>query len=284
MKARFCFAIVWLVLLPLGELASAQMNGPSAMPRRTQEISDETFSHLIVPLLKEYCFDCHNADLPEADIDLSQNQSLKDLRRHTGQWLKVRDILRSGQMPPKDSEQMNEQESQALQSWIRDFLLAESEKSAGDPGPVLLRRLNNEEYNYVIQDLTGVIGLEPTREFPVDGAAGEGFINTGAAQAMSPSFVSKYLAAAKEVASHVVFLPDGLRFSKETTRRDQTDAMMEKIREFYSRYSDSGRGSSVNLQGIQLETNHTSALALEAYFTAALGEREAIHAGLRTIE
>ena len=35
-----------------------------------------------------------------------------------------------------------------------------------------LRRLNNAEFTYTIRDLTGV-ELDPTRDFPVDGAAGE---------------------------------------------------------------------------------------------------------------
>ena len=45
----------------------------------------------------------------------------------------------------------------------------------GDPGPVVLRRLSNAEYNYTISDLTG-LDLDPTREFPIDGAAGEGLL------------------------------------------------------------------------------------------------------------
>ena len=35
-----------------------------------------------------------------------------------------------------------------MQTWVREFLVREAEATAGDPGPVVLRRLNNEEYNY----------------------------------------------------------------------------------------------------------------------------------------
>ena len=41
--------------------------------------------------------------------------------------------------------------------------------TAGDPGPVLARRLSNSEYDYTIRDLTGV-DIRPTRAFPVDPA------------------------------------------------------------------------------------------------------------------
>ena len=92
----------------------------------------------------------------------------------------------------------------SCEPWVRKFLAHEARAQAGDPGPVVLRRLNNSEYTYALQDLTGVSSLDPAKEFPVDGAAGEGFINSGAAQAMSPSLFTKYLDAAKAVSQHAV--------------------------------------------------------------------------------
>ena len=84
--------------------------------------------------------------------------------------------------------------------------------AAGDPGRVIVRRLSNTEYDNTIRDLTGV-DLHPTRQFPSDGAAGEGFTNAGDALGMSPGLLQKYFNAAKEVAAHAVLLPDGIRFS-----------------------------------------------------------------------
>ena len=60
-------------------------------------------------------------------------------------------------------------------------------------------------------DLERFNSLDPAREFPVDGAAGEGFTNVGAALVMSPALLSKYLEAAKDVASHMVLTPTGIR-------------------------------------------------------------------------
>ena len=141
--------------------------------------NDGVFERRVRPLLKTYCQECHAGDVTEADIDLSVFNSVDDARRQTDVWLKVRSILESGQMPPKDSPQPGDDERALLQTWVREFLTREAEATVGDPGPVVLRRLNNEEYNYTVRDLTGVEALNPTREFPVDGAAGEGFINTG---------------------------------------------------------------------------------------------------------
>ena len=125
-------------------------------------------------------------------------------------------------------------ERQALRDWLARYLKAEALAGAGDPGPVVLRRLSNAQYTYTLRDLTGV-PLDPAREFPVDGAAGEGFTNTGNALVMSPALLAKYFDAAKGVAAHAVPLPDGLRFSPGTTRRDWTDEAVERIRGFYCR-------------------------------------------------
>ena len=93
----------------------------------------------------------------------------------------------------------------SLLQWVNEFLTLEARARAGDPGPVVLRRLSNAEYTYTLRDLTGVDSLQPAREFPVDGAAGEGFTNTGNALVMSPTLIGKYLDAARTCQPRRVF-------------------------------------------------------------------------------
>src|SRR5204862_6399348 len=103
------------------------------------------------------------------------------------------------------------------------LLDAEATARAGDPGRVPLRRLSNAECDYTVRDLTGV-DLRPAKEFPADGAAGEGFTNAAEALTdVSPALLTKYLNAAKDVSEHAVLLPDGFRFSATRTRRAWTD-------------------------------------------------------------
>ncbi len=80
-----------------------------------------------------------------------------------------------------------------MADWIRSILDEVALSEAGDPGPVVIRRLSNWEYTYSIRDLTGIESLDPVRDFPVDGAAGEGFTNAGAALVMSPSLLTSTL-------------------------------------------------------------------------------------------
>ena len=237
----------------------------------------------VKPLLRQFCFECHAQGQAEADVDLQAIATTADVEDNVGVWLKVRTMLHSRQMPPVDSPQLSDGQHAILYDWVITFLKRQAEAMAGDPGPVILRRLNNEEYNYTVRDLTGVASLDPTREFPVDGAAGEGFINTGSAQAMSPSLVTKYLDAAKEVASHAVLTPDGMEFSDFTSRRDWTDERVARIRQFYDRYTVSD-DVYVEVGGAGRIANQGGAIPLSRYFAATLAERQTLLAGTTAID
>jgi hypothetical protein len=246
---------------------------------------DRAYQSEVRPLLEQYCHDCHGAgDVAEGDVDLAALEQWTDVNQHPTAWQKVAEMLRNRLMPPPDSAQPTETERATLQKWMTNYLTVAAQARAGDPGRVVLRRLSNAEYTYTIRDLTGVESLDPAREFPVDGAAGEGFTNTGSALVMSPALVTKYFEAAKEVAAHAELLPDGFRFSPHTTARDWTDDKLAEIRKFYAEYTDNSGGSTVNLQGIVFDTNQGGRLPLAKYLTATLVEREALESGSKTIE
>ena len=190
------------------------------------------------PLFQRYCWRCHNSQKHQADVNLNSFTSLADISKAPRTWQKVLEMLESRQMPPKIAKQPNDPERDRLQSWVRSFLKTEARAQAGDPGPVVLRRLSNAEYTYTVRDLTGVVDLQPARQFPTDGAAGEGFTNAGQALVMSSALLTKYLDAGKEIAAHAVLLPDGLRFSSKTTRRDCTNEILDQIRGIYRQYTD----------------------------------------------
>jgi hypothetical protein len=156
------------------------------------------------------------------------------MHRDLKPWHGVVDHLVVGDMPPQGSPQPTDAAKRRVIDWVREFLHREALTTAGDPGDVPLRRLSNTEYNATIRDLTGV-DLQPAREFPVDGAAGEGFTNAAESLTdVSPALLTKYLGAAHEIAEHAVLLPDGFRFAPGKTRRDWTDASTARLRAFYA--------------------------------------------------
>jgi hypothetical protein len=232
------------------------------------------FEQTIRPLLRDYCVTCHSTEQQEGELDLERFDSLDQVKQHPEVWEQVQEQLTLGEMPPADAQQLSPEQKQQLVEWVRTTLHEIALASAGDPGSVVLRRLSNHEYTYTLRDLTGVESLDPAREFPVDGAAGEGFTNVGSALVMSPALLTKYLDAAKEVAQHAVMLPDGIRFSPSTSAQDWTDEVLARIRNFYAQYTSRSTGDQVTLQGIDLDTGSGEGrLPLAEYLQALQGQR-----------
>ena len=128
-------------------------------------------------------------------------------------WETLADRLEAEEMPPaRAAKHPSAHERRAVLDWIRALLEGEAQKTAGDPGEVLARRLSNAEFDYTIRDLTRV-DIRPTREFPVDPANEAGFDNSGESLTMSPALFRKYLAAARAVADHLVLMPRGFVFA-----------------------------------------------------------------------
>ena len=239
------------------------------------------------PLLTRFCTGCHSTKKKAGELDLERFAALADVRRGTRAWQRVSEMLGKREMPPKEAMQPTAAQRAVLVKWVRRYLYAEALARAGDPGQVVLRRLSNAEYTFTVRDLTGV-ALDPAREFPGDNAAGEGFTNTGAGQAMSPALLGKYLDAGKQIASHATLLPEGIRFSIKNSRRDWTDEKLAEIRAFYRRFTrsnDLGVGDKVGNVNVHGNTRLGIAgqLPVERYMQATLAERDRLTEGKTTI-
>lgn len=236
----------------------------------------EPFDQTILPLLRQYCTKCHSTEEMQGELDLERFTTFDQVKQQAGIWESVQEQLAIGEMPPKDAPQMSADESRLLSTWVRQTLHEIAIASAGDPGPVVLRRLSNREYTYTLRDLTGVDSLDPAREFPVDGAAGEGFTNAGAALVMSPALLTKYLDAAKDVSRHLVLLDDGIRFSPSTSPQDWTNETLADIRAIYTKYTTSGDAATSVQQGIALPVGTDEGrLPVQRYLDALQGRGEA---------
>jgi hypothetical protein len=223
------------------------------------------YAEKVKPVLAKYCLSCHSTQKKKGDLDLERFAGMAAIRKDLKPWPMLIENLENGEMPPKKSPQPSAEERKLLTTWTRAMLDVEARARAGDPGRVVVRRLNNAEFNNSIRDLTGV-DLQPARDFPVDGAAGEGFANAGDALVMSPTLLNKYLAAAKDVAAHAVLLPDGFRFSPAKTRRDWSNEAVASLHAFYAPYVPEGK------------------LPIKAYLAATIHSREDIASGKITLD
>jgi mono/diheme cytochrome c family protein len=205
--------------------------------RPTDRAIGDAFDAKVRPFVQTYCVKCHGAEEPEADLNLGAFESLDQVVEKHGDWALVLEMLDDQEMPPKKAKKHPDPEQRReIVEWIRAMRTNEARKNAGDPGPVMARRLNNAEYDYTIRDLTGV-DLRPAREFPVDPANQAGFDNSGESLAMSPGLLKKYMDAAHSVAEHLLLKTDGFEFAPHPvvgdTDRDKYSVL--RIVDFYNR-------------------------------------------------
>ncbi len=209
--------------------------GQSAEVREAE--LERRFTKNVKPFVETYCLSCHDKETAKADFDISPYATMAAVARDFGHWEIVLERLQAGEMPPdKAKKHPLPGERKEVMAWIQAFRKFEAAKNAGDPGPVLARRLSNAEYDNTIRDLTGA-DIRPTREFPVDPANQAGFDNTGESLTMSPALLKKYLQAAREVSEHLLLKQDGLGFAPHPviTDTDRDKYGVLRIVDFYKR-------------------------------------------------
>jgi hypothetical protein len=206
----------------------------AALVVRAAPAAEQSVPAEAVAVLHKYCLDCHAAD-PQAGIDLEKMTGAVDFARGFKDWDKVIGMLRQGTMPPKDSPQPTAAERDAAAKAIEQALGAYIDEHAGDPGPVVLRRLTSAEYGYTIADLTG-LDLKVERTFVSDGVGGEGFTNIGTAQFIDDATLERYLEAAKKVADHAVIGTGPLTFFEHPGQTGRELSAISRIKQIYRQH------------------------------------------------
>src|SRR5688572_13846505 len=216
-------------------IPSATMMSVKPVTQASNSNFERRFNQTVRPFLSQYCMGCHGTATPAAQFDLRSYVSMDKVLDDFPHWILMGERLAAGEMPPKTAPQPPEAARQALLDWIRDVRTEQARKNAGDPGPVLARRLSNAEYDNTIRDLTG-IDMRPAREFPVDPANTAGFDNSAESLVMSPALLTKYLEAARKVADHIVLTPDGFDFAPHPmlVETDRDRYAIKRILDFYA--------------------------------------------------
>jgi mono/diheme cytochrome c family protein len=170
----------------------------------TQPSGADDFANQIGPILKKHCISCHGPDKQKGGITLHDIDSLDAGFKKFHLLENVIAQVKHEEMPPDDEDILpTEAERGAL---IKALSKVVDRVKSGDvpqrAGRTTLRRLNRNEYHYTVRDLFGVT-FNPSKDFPADGAGGEGFDNMADALFSTPTLLEKYLSAAKRVISAV---------------------------------------------------------------------------------
>lgn len=161
----------------------------------------DDFARSVTPLMEKHCYSCHGAEKQKGGIEVHQLTSTDAALRHHRFLENIAHQIETGDMPPDDEvdELPTPEERATLVREIKAVLAKlESGSFPPNPGRVTIRRLNRNEYNYTVRDLFGV-NFAPGRDFPADGAGGEGFDNVGDSLFIPPILMEKYLGASRAI-------------------------------------------------------------------------------------
>jgi hypothetical protein len=161
----------------------------------------DDFARVAAPLLEKHCYSCHGEKKQKGGIEVHHLNSTDSALRHHRFLENLAIQIESGDMPPEDDvdELPTADERTAM---VREIKTVLGKLQNGDfqrnPGRTTIRRLNRNEYNYTVRDLFGV-NFAPGRDFPADGAGGEGFDNVGDSLFIPPVLMEKYFAASRKI-------------------------------------------------------------------------------------
>lgn len=154
-------------------------------------------------VLRAYCVDCHDQDVKMGEIDLARLEG-ESFTRHKVEWEKVVRKLQTRQMPPAGKRRPDEATYERVVVELGAALDREARRHP-DPGRTdTLRRLNRTEYQNAIRDLLN-LEIDAAALLPKDDSS-HGFDHLAVGN-LSPTLLSRYLAAAERISSLAVGAP-----------------------------------------------------------------------------
>jgi len=194
-------------------------------------LADVTYEETVWPVLQKYCVECHGPNEHKAEINFHDFQSAEAFDADPTILDKVIWVMEEAEMPPAKSPQPADAARDAVIAWMQARFDAIQNANPGDPGRVVMARLNQSEYDHVIRDFTGY-DIGPARYFTSDASSTLGFTNVGAQLGLEPVRIENYLAAAKEVMRHAYVSPTrGLVWHADPVSTADDDQIRERIME-----------------------------------------------------
>lgn len=163
-----------------------------------ERVADMRFSDGVIPLLRQFCFECHGNDSESGELNLERMVHEHPIVIHRDKWINVLEQTKNRVMPPEDGALPNETQRadlvHALHRAIYDFDYSQIK----NPGHERARRLTHDEYDNTVRDLFGV-DPRPAQKFPTDLTGSSGFDNSANTLFIQPLLMERYLGAAEMV-------------------------------------------------------------------------------------
>ncbi len=194
------FILLGLLGWYVGGLAKSTSSDTQTPPQEASEPAFDPESHYISykekvqPIMEQYCYECHMDGEDKGSLDLDKYTTFASMTQDRESWAKIKEHMELKLMPPVDETQPEAGETALISDWI-DSTIFYVDPENPDPGKVVLRRLNRNEYQNTIYDLLGV-KVDVESLLPLDDT-GYGFDTIGDVHTVSPAHIEKYLSAAE---------------------------------------------------------------------------------------
>lgn len=183
MRTGFHVAAAWLLSLTwaLGQQGNQQASPPDAA-------DDAAFQKDIQPLLKEFCWRCHNVDTMKSGVRVDHLTTTPD-DRQLSLWSAIARQVGDEAMPPEDEPQLTAVQRKTLTDWASRTLAIARSRPVPRNGSI--RRLTVAQYRNTLRDLLG-LREDLTDGLPPDGVSKDGFTNHEQTLTLSPLQIEAY--------------------------------------------------------------------------------------------
>ena len=154
-------------------------------------------------LLQRYCFECHDAETQEANVQLDTLDDTGEPARVAKILDRVLDVISNGKMPPDDAKLPSAREKALLESWLDNRLTRHAEAERQSGRWTRNRRLTVEEYNFTMQALFGV-DASFADMLPADPISERGYRNNSELLGLSSLQIESYLDSARRAVKRYV--------------------------------------------------------------------------------
>jgi len=181
----------------------------------------------IQPILKTYCYECHNAEKQKGGMQLDALSWNMMNGADAENWHSALNVINLGEMPPKKKKQLEDVERRALVDWISGNLREAAIAKQKDNQNVI-RRLTKNQYTNTLNELLGV-NANFGEVLPDDGKSKMGFSNNGNILQTSALHIDYYQKIARQALDKAIFFgekPEPNRYKVIIGKRsgDQTAA------------------------------------------------------------
>lgn len=145
--------------------------------------------------IRETCTACHNAEDKVGSLDLASLAYNPQDHYNFGMWVKIRERVAAGEMPPQEMDRPDPVKSAAFVTSLADTFVASEKRQMAGEGRAIQRRMNRFEFENALRDLLCIPLAQIANQLPQDG---EAYRYNKSAEALDVSFLTmqRFISAA----------------------------------------------------------------------------------------